>query len=586
LSLNVEPDAPADEQGRTWGVLSAKELLACSWSVAVAGQEFSIDQFRALAENAGPLAKVGETWVELDPGKVNSTVQFLANQAGTTSVTLLEALRLGFGLDGENDLLPIVDFKANGWLQQLLDSSRDSLPKAEVPEGFKGELRPYQQEGLAWLVFLAGVGVGGCLADDMGLGKTVQLLALMEYEREQARRAERPKPPQTLLIVPMSTLDNWEQESKKFTPDISIYMHHGTTRLAGEAFRQAVEKADLVLTTYSLAFRDELLFGSVAWGRIALDEAQNIKNQDAKQTKAIRALENCQRLALTGTPLENHLDELWSIFDFLNPGFLGSIKEFRTRFAVPIERYQDEEATKNLSSLIQPFLLRRLKSDPTIISDLPDKIEMTINTTLTEEQSILYRTVLDDMIPRFDKAQGIQRKGLVLATITRLKQICNHPALYLGEKDSLGGRSAKLNRLEEILDIVLAEGDKALIFTQYAQMGHLLAPHLRQRFDKEVLFLHGGLPKKARDKLVNRFKEKDGPQIFILSLKAGGFGLNLTEANQVIHYDQWWNPAVQEQATDRAYRIGQTSNVQVRTFVTSGTLEERINEMLQRKREL
>lgn len=597
LSLRVDAERLESVPKSSWGFLSSQHLLDCSWAISLAGKTLSLEEFEQLTQSSSPLVRIDGNWVELQPERIAATKAFLRRQQGGTSMTLLETLRFGLGVQETGELLPVVEFNASGWIEQLLDASNRTLPPLSEPEGFVGSLRPYQRDGLTWLAFLSGVGVGGCLADDMGLGKTIQFLALVQHEHQLAAGLNREKPAPSLLIVPMSTLDNWQQEAERFTPGLKVYIHHGPARCSGRAFHEAVREHDIIVTTYSLAFRDEKLFGEIRWGRIALDEAQNIKNQDAKQTKAIRSLGRramagadmnraCHRLALTGTPLENHLDELWSIFDFLNPGFLGTLKEFRSRFTVPIERYRNTQAAEALSSLIQPFTLRRLKSDPKIISDLPEKIEMEISIKLTEEQALLYRAVLKEMLPQVDTAMGIHRKGLVLATITKLKQICDHPSLFLKDGGSLAGRSGKLARLEELLEVVLAEGDRVLIFTQYAQMGHLLRPYLQERFDREVLFLHGGLARSARDNLISKFRLSGGPPIFILSLKAGGFGLNLTEANQVIHYDQWWNPAVQEQATDRAYRIGQKRAVQVRTFISSGTLEERINQMLKHKRDL
>ena len=585
LSLHVSSDGSPGEQ-----FLSLKELLQCTWTVSVAGEKLTAQEFEQLVTSAGPLAEIGGRWIELRPEQTKQTLAFLKSQEERKQISMLEALRFGFGVENDNQLLPVVEFSASGWLEQLLDASREKVPQLAEPSGFEGQLRTYQRDGLSWLGFLSDAGIGACLADDMGLGKTVQLLALLAHERTDP--AVRPGP--TLLIVPMSTLENWDQETKRFCPNLKVYMHHGTFRLSGGQFIAEAVAADIVLTTYSLAFRDETLLTQVPWRRIALDEAQNIKNLETKQTQSIRRLSqsalaasrNCHRIALTGTPLENHLDELWSIFDFLNPGFLGTFSDFRTRFVAPIERDRSEPAAKALSGLIRPFLLRRVKSDPKIISDLPEKIEMTERTGLSEEQAFLYRSVLDSMLPSVDTASGIRRKGLVLAMITKLKQICNHPSLFLHDRRPLNDRSGKLSRLEEILETILAEGDRVLLFTQYAQMGHLLQPYLQERFNRETVFLHGSLSKAARDRVLARFRDPAGPPIFILSLKAGGLGLNLTEANQVVHYDQWWNPAVQDQATDRAYRIGQKRNVQVRTFVCSGTLEERIQKMLEHKKNL
>ncbi|HEX4225033.1 MAG TPA: DEAD/DEAH box helicase, partial [Pseudonocardiaceae bacterium] len=445
---------------------------------------------------------------------------------------------------------------------------------------FRAELRPYQRRGLAWLAFLDRLGLGGCLADDMGLGKTVQLLAL-----EALRRAEGNRPP-TLLVCPMSLVGNWQRETAKFAPMLSVHVHHGTDRLAGEELTERAADHDLVLTTYAVLARDRADLGAITWDRIVLDEAQNVKNAASRQSKATRGLPARHRIALTGTPVENRLAELWSIMDFANPGMLGSEGTFRARFSVPVERYGDVEAASRLRRITAPFVLRRLKTDPKIIDDLPDKIEMKQLCNLTAEQASLYQAVVDDMLAKIDDSEGVQRKGLVLATMSKLKQVCNHPAQFLRDGSRIAGRSGKLARFEEIIEAALADGDKIIAFTQFAEFGAMLVPHLSARFDTEVLYLHGGSGKRARDNMVARFQSTEGPSIFLLSLKAGGTGLTLTAANHVLHLDRWWNPAVEDQATDRAFRIGQRRNVQVRKFVCIGTLEEKIDAMIEEKKAL
>lgn len=577
----------------TASVIGSKELLSFDWEIALGNSTLTVEKFQELVEKHSPLVEVDGTWIELPPERVAATLAFIEKQKKKSSLTALEALRLGLTIEAHDEIFPIIGFTASGWIRQLLDTNQSPLTLIEQPEKFQGQLRPYQREGISWLDFLSRANVGGCLADDMGLGKTIQFLALILHEQGQSAKKLDP----TLLVVPMSILDNWYREATRFAPTLKLYLHHGPERLVGQSFFQTVEQADLVLTTYSLIYRDEQLFQRVRWERIALDEAQNIKNLSTKQTQAVRALcrnqlsdsdreRECRRLVLTGTPLENHLEELWSVFDFLNPGILGSVAEFRSRFAVPIERDRDRDAAQALSRVIRPFVLRRLKTDSKVISDLPEKIEIDEHTGLTNEQAALYQKMLNSMLTQIDKSSGIHRKGLVLSTITKLKQICNHPTLLLHDNTDLGERSAKVNRLSELIEVILSEKDKLLVFTQYAQMGHLLKPFLEEQFNQEVLFLHGSLPRAARDEVITKFQKKDGPSLFILSLKAGGLGLNLTEANQVIHFDQWWNPAVHEQATDRAYRIGQKRNVQVRTFICKGTLEERIHQMLQSKKDL
>ena len=348
----------------------------------------------------------------------------------------------------------------------------------------------------------------------------------------------------------------------------------------------AARNADLVITTYNLVARDHETLAGTRWARIVLDEAQNIKNPAARQTRAVRALSAARRIAMTGTPVENRLSELWSIMEFLNPGLLGSAGAFRERFAVPIERFRDEDASRLLKSITGPFLLRRLKTDRSIIADLPEKVEIKVFCNLTREQATLYQSVVDDMLERIERTEGIERRGLVLATMMRLKQVCNHPTQLLRDGSRLEGRSGKVARIEEILEEVLAEGDRALCFTQFAEMGHLLHRHLLERLGLDVPFLHGGVPKRSRDEMVAAFQSERGSPVMLLSLKAGGVGLNLTAANHVIHFDRWWNPAVEDQATDRVFRIGQQRNVQVRKFVCVGTLEERIDRMIDDKRDL
>jgi SNF2 family DNA or RNA helicase len=384
----------------------------------------------------------------------------------------------------------------------------------------------------------------------------------------------------------MSLVGNWEKEAARFTPDLGVYVHHGSDRLSGAELQAALGQADLVLTTYAIAARDRDDLAAVRWQRVVCDEAQNIKNASTQQARAVRSLPAGTRLALTGTPVENRLGELWSIMEFTSPGLLGPAEKFRTSFAVPVERHGDEDATARLKRLTGPFILRRLKTDRSIISDLPDKIEVKMWCNLTPEQASLYQATVTDMMAKIEEAEGIERRGLVLATMTKLKQVCNHPAHLLGDGSRLDGRSGKLARLEEICDEILAEGDKALCFTQYAEFGRMLQPYLTSRLGCPVLYLHGGTPKKKRDALVQDFQAGTEPALLIASLKAGGTGLNLTAASHVIHVDRWWNPAVEDQATDRAFRIGQTKDVQVRKFVCVGTLEERIDAMIEEKKSL
>jgi SNF2 family DNA or RNA helicase len=470
---------------------------------------------------------------------------------------------------------------AEGWFGDLLGQMSDHarLKPLPPPTGFVGQLRHYQTTGFAWLAFLRQFGFGACLADDMGLGKTIQTIALLLHLRGANGKKRQP----ALLVCPTSVVSNWQHEVARFAPSLRVLIHHGTAR-EKENFTREARRHELVVTSYALLHRDEKLLSEVEWGEVILDEAQNIKNPDTRQAKAARKLRAAHRIALTGTPVENRLAELWSLFQFLNPGYLGSQEAFRANFARPIERMQAPDASRRLKSLVGPFILRRVKTDPNVIRDLPAKNEMKVFCTLTREQATLYEAVVRDSLRQIEESEGIQRRGLVLATMLKLKQVCNHPAHFLGDGPALADRSGKLNRLAEMLDEVRAVKERALIFTQFAEMGALLKPYLQDALGDEVLFLHGGTPAAARAKMVERFQsDSHGPTAFILSIKAGGTGLNLTRANHVFHFDRWWNPAVENQATDRAFRIGQTKNVQVYKFLCAGTMEERIDEMIERK---
>jgi SNF2 family DNA or RNA helicase len=570
-----------------------------------------------------PLLKLRDRWIELDPQQVRAAKRFLADRQSSGEMSLLQSIRMAQAyleqvadrsvkpssemevevdllsvVESEKSALPLEAVDVDGWLRLVLDHLRTQKQVVELvePPGFIGELRPYQRRGVGWLVYLRRLGLGACLADDMGLGKTVQAIAMLLHERAvlsddnvtdgSKTDGSVSKPPPALLICPTSVVANWRREVERFAPSLNALVHHGSNRLEGVAFIEAVAANDLVITSYGTARRDIDLLIQTTWSDLILDEAQNVKNPGAKQSQAVRRIPAHNRVALTGTPVENHLTELWSVLEFLNPGYLGSHDRFRHQFMIPIERYNDDDRAHELRRLVQPFLLRRLKSDPTIISDLPEKNEMVVYCSLTSEQASLYETTVHDALAALDRADGIQRRGLVLSLLTRLKQICNHPAQYLKEQNPLRSRSGKLERLTEMLEEALSVGDHALVFTQFVEMGTLLQRHLSERLQTEVIFLHGGTPAAQRDQMVQAFQRDDGPPIFVLSLRAGGFGLNLTRANHVFHFDRWWNPAVENQATDRSFRIGQRRNVQVHKFVVAGTLEERINAILESKQSL
>jgi len=415
----------------------------------------------------------------------------------------------------------------------------------------------------------------------MGLGKTVQVIAYLALRNTEGH-AENP----TLLVCPMSIIGNWMREVKRFAPSLRVYVHHGADRCSGDQFDRERGQSDLVITSYQTVQRDEELLSSHSWDCVVLDEAQNIKNHATKQARAVRKLPAGSRIAITGTPVENRLAELWSIMDFLNPGYLGTAAAFQKKIATPIERQHDATRALALKKIVRPFLLRRVKTDRKIISDLPEKILVKEFCPLTREQVSLYEAAVQDMLEKLDSLRGVARRGAVLVTLMRLKQICNHPALFLNDGSSLAARSGKLERLCEVLDEVLANNERALIFTQFASFGGILKPYLETVFSTEVLFLHGKTRREDRDRMVARFAEKQGPKVFILSLKAGGTGLNLTSATHVFHIDRWWNPAVEDQATDRAFRIGQSRNVEVHLMIAGGTLEEKIDAVLHEKRAL
>ncbi len=568
------------------GLLGLNGLVAYDWNLALGDTKLSQKEFERLVKLKISLVQVRGQWVELRPQEIEAAIAFFKKQRGQGQISLGEALHLSLGQDESAVGLPVTSIESEGWIDDMLQGLQQhaTITPIQQPTTLQGTLRPYQLKGISWLAFLHHFGLGACLADDMGLGKTPQLIAFLLHQREKlAQTTSAP----TLLICPMSIVGNWQRELERFAPSLSVLVHHGMERLSGQVFLDEVARHEIVITTYTLALRDKEVLAQVEWENVVLDEAQNIKNEVAKQTQAIRQLNAHYRVALTGTPVENRLSELWSIMEFLNPGYLGSSESFRKSFALPIERYHDAEQAATLKRLIQPFVLRRQKTDKAIIQDLPDKMEMKVFCNLTREQASLYEAVVQEMMERIEVAENIERRGLILATLTKLKQICNHPAQFVGDGSSLPRRSGKLTRLQEMLEEVIAEGDKALIFTQYAEMGSMLRQYLQEELGYETLFLHGGTQKKQRDLLVQRFQEeKRGAPLFILSLKAGGVGLNLTAANHVFHFDRWWNPAVENQATDRAFRIGQQRNVQVHKFVCIGTLEERIDQMIEQKKVL
>jgi len=587
---NGSAEAPS---GSGAGALTLSTLGSYRWEVALGDDALTEEEFRAISARQAPLVRWRGQWVAVDPEDLERSKKLLAAEGGLLqSGQGLAALVSGrVEIPGVGSVEVVADGDMAGLASWL--KSGEGGAELEEPKGFEGQLRPYQRRGVGWLLAMERYGLGACLADDMGLGKTIQVIALLLHRSAR-----------TLLVCPTSVVGNWERELRKFAPRIPVARHHGTQRTrTGEELQRTLAAGGVVLTTYALVRRDEALLATMKWERIVLDEAQSIKNSAARQTKAIRnllaaaasqspnGLAGVSRAALTGTPVENRLAELWSILDFCNPGLLGSLDSFRRRFAVPIERLQDEAVANRLKGLVRPFVLRRLKADPAVALSLPEKNEMSVVTTLTREQATLYQAQVDEAMNTIKGSSGVQRRGRILALITALKQICNHPSQFLKEDSGpaeLAHRSGKLQRLREMLEETTASGDRSLVFTQFKQMGDRLVTYLEKELGEEVLFLHGGVSAPDRDELVRRFQENtpDAPKIFVLSLKAGGLGLNLTAATSVFHFDRWWNPAVEDQATNRAHRIGQTRNVSVFKLVTAGTLEERIDKLLESKRGL
>jgi len=581
LSLTGSAATPVDGVVAGAGKFGKDQLMDFSWRLAVGDEALTDAEIAALAATKAPLIRLRGQWVAVDREQLRRGLEFLARN-GLGRASAADVLRMAASHpDDLGTPLPVAGVTADGWLGDLLaGAAPQTLQLAEAPVGFGATLRPYQQRGLSWLAFLGSLGLGACLADDMGLGKTVQLLAL-----EAADRAGGATGP-TLLLCPMSLVGNWQREAARFAPELVVYAHHGGQRPRGDNLRARISESDLVLTTYATATRDIEELAGYPWRRVVLDEAQAIKNSLSQASKAARRLTADHRVALTGTPVENRLAELWSVIDFVNPGLLGTPEQFRARYSIPVERHGMTEPAQRLRAIIRPYVLRRLKTDPAIIDDLPEKIEMRQYCKLTTEQASLYQSVVDDMLERIENSEGIERRGNVLAAMAKLKQACNHPALLLHDRSAIGRRSGKVIRLEEILEEILAGGDKAICFSQYTEFLDLLLPHLSARFGTDIAYLHGGTPKDRRDELVTAFQSEGGPPIFLLSLKAGGTGLTLTAASHVIHLDRWWNPAVENQATDRAFRIGQRRNVEVHKLICTGTLEERIDEMIEEKKAL
>ncbi len=622
----VNGEARAAPQDDRRARFSAEAIV--DWNMVVDGEEISDAELARVAEAGATLLFTGHRWVRIDADdlrrKRTELTELRATKDRLTPLQLLQHANgddsteehpqiawvddadepgahdeAGTALDDRDDRddrddlvesrravdevqvdAALAAFEGLDWVRGLLHGlPDDELAEAHESPAFVGELRHYQRRGLSWMQFLAHLGLGGCLADDMGLGKTATTLAHL---------VERPGP--HLVVCPLSVVRNWRTEASRFTPKLDVVVHHGANRTRADNDVDELFAIDrerqLVITTYGLLPRDLDHLRAIEWSTVVLDEAQMVKNPNTKAAKAVRALPAEQKLALTGTPVENRLSELWAILDAVNPGILGGLAGFRERFGTPIERRGDTDAAARLRRITQPFVLRRTKADKRLLPDLPDKIEQIAYAKLTKEQATLYQQVVDQLLLDADQEQGMRRRGLVLAALMRLKQICNHPAHALKDGSRLDGRSGKLTRFDELVADLLEQDERALVFTQFREMGELLAGHMGARFGLDVPFLHGAVSRTGRDRMVDRFQDGTGPPVLIVSLKAGGTGLNLTAASQVIHYDRWWNPAVEDQATDRAWRIGQQRTVNVHKLVCEGTVEERIGAVIDDKRKL
>lgn len=578
---------------------------ALQWNLALPDRNLSDSELHHIAAAGSPLVYMNERWLQINQDQIEAARMMLRQRGAGRRVSRIQALQLllehqtedlppaqmawsGLIGDGSQALqaLPVemaapVGQVGEMWARFQTVARDEAMPE---PPGFVGTLRPYQKRGLAWLWYLHEIGLGACLADDMGLGKTIQTIALF-LEQEKVRPSAERWP--RLLICPTSVLRNWQRELARFAPRLRTNLHHGPSRPRAQEFQRLLDDCDVVLTSFGTARVDQAVLQSVAWHTLVIDEAQNIKNPTTQQARAIRSFAGRHRLALTGTPLENRLMEIWSILDFLNAGYLGTRAAFHRQFIRPIENERDRRRLDHLKTIVQPFVLRRLKSDPDVVRDLPEKQEINVVCDLSEEQTLLYAQAVERALPEIAGADGMKRKGSILALMTLLKKITNHPAMVVEERSVLKGRSGKLDRFAEMLAEALVNRNQALVFTTFVAMGEILQRHLREELGIDADFLHGGVRLRERQAMVDRFQQ--GGQtvpVLLLSVRTGGVGINLTAANQVYHYDRWWNPAVENQATDRAHRIGQTRRVQVFKYIMAGTVEEHVDNLIDNKASL
>ena len=582
LRLTTRGSGSAESVGsESSGIFGFDSLIEFKAQVVMDGKPLTSKEWEQLVASKEGLVEIRGQWMELRSDELARLEEYWKTGSELQQMTVSELLEAQ--ADGETTGVEVVYEAGVGRMLSALRNN-DSLELLDQPAAFVGTLREYQVRGFSWLAYLERIGLGACLADDMGLGKTIQVLATILEDKNRNPDAD-----PTLLVAPTSVLGNWQREAKRFAPTLSTHIHHGPKRAKGKkAFTKAIEGVDIVIASFGVARLDSRTLSGIAWHRVVVDEAQNVKNPKAAVTKAIRRFKARRKIAMTGTPVENRLMDLWSLFSFINPGFLGTMTDFRKNVERPIMRERDPEATSRLRGMVRPFILRRMKTDKAIIKDLPDKVEQNSYCNLTPEQATLYQAVVRKLEAGLKGAEGIERQGLMLSTLMRLKQICNHPAQFLQDGSKFAEkRSHKLARVCEMLDEVEAENESALVFTQFAEVGKSLETLFRKRYGGAVYYLYGGTPRARREHMVEEFQNPDTERaIFVLSLRAGGTGITLTRANHVIHFDRWWNPSVENQATDRAFRIGQKKSVFVHKMVTMGTLEERIDELIESKKQL
>jgi hypothetical protein len=578
LRVNLKATSRRDPTVRSSGLLSTASLMSFDWRLAVGDASFSEEELVELAKAKDPFVRAGGRWHALRQSEVERALRFLERRR--TGSGIVDLVRAVSGLDTDEAGLELGEVSLDASLAELLGDDDRRFRSLPTPASMAFALFPFQERGHGWLRMLGDLGVGAILADDMGLGKTVQAIAMLASEREETQGLG-----PTLVVCPMSVVKQWAAEIERFAPGLRVLSHHGVARLKGDGLVEGALACDVVVTSYDIATRDIETLALVDWDRLLLDEAQDIKNPATKRARALRRVRARRRVAMTGTPIENRLGELWAIMDIVNPGLLGPRDWFDRTFARPIEESRDEQALERLRAIVQPFVLRRAKDAPEVELELPPITIEKDYCRLTVEQAALYQATVDRWLPRIEEQRDtFGQRGSVLAMLSQLKRVCNHPELLLPTGEALEGRSGKLDRLVELLQQVPA-GDKALVFTQYPGFDRLV-PHLAEHVAKRVGFFHGRLTARQRDDVLRAFETEDGPSVLVISIKAGGRGLNLPAANHVIHFDRWWNPAVEQQATDRVHRVGQRKPVFVHSLICLGTLEERIDQLLESKREL